>query len=87
MGEVPDDDRYDDPRWDGWSGKALDLLVDRIDAIRADVNALMGRPPDAEPPPATEPRVGGIGIATWVAIVATIVVPIVLAIVYAGNAT
>lgn len=68
------DDRPDD--FGGWGPRAWDLLKDRVDAIRADVNVLMGRPRGVEPKDG-EPRIGGIGIATWVAIVATIVVPLV----------
>lgn len=71
----------------GWGPKAWDLLHERVNALREDVNVLMGRRPDDDPPrPAGEPRIGGIGIGTWVAIVATIVVPIVLAIIVTGNA-
>lgn len=66
----------DDLAPDGWTGKALDLLAKRVDAIRADVNVLMGRPRDAEPPPG-EARIGGIGIGTWIAIFATVFVPLV----------
>lgn len=61
----------------GWGPKAWDLMKDRVDALRADMNALMGRPRDAPAPKDGEPRLGGIGITTWIAIFATIVVPLI----------
>lgn len=61
----------------GWTGKTLDLLKDRVDAIRADLNLVMGRPRDSDPGRASDPRIAGIGLATWIALFATIVVPLV----------
>lgn len=58
----------------GWGPKAWDLLKDRVDALRADVNVVLGRAPA---PKNGDPRIGGIGIATWIALFATIVVPLV----------
>lgn len=75
------DDRRDD--LGGWGPKAWDLLHDRVNALRADVNVLMGRPSDAghdDESRTRDPRPGGVGLATWVSIVALVVVPIVLAI-------
>lgn len=66
----------------GWTGKALDMLKERVDNVQADVRFLMGK---TSKDSSGEPRVGGIGIATWVAIVATVVVPIVLAIIFAPS--
>lgn len=59
----------------GWGPKAWDLLKDRVDAIRADVNVLMGRPAESEPHH-DEPKLGGVGLGTWIAIFATIVIPL-----------
>lgn len=61
----------------GWTSTALDLLRDRVDAIRSDLNTLMGRPATSDPPKAGEPRIAGVGLTTWVAIVATIIVPLI----------
>lgn len=67
----------DEDDFGGWGPKAWDLLLDRVNAIRADLNALMGRPPSANPPQSGEPRIAGIGLTTWIAIFATIVVPLI----------
>jgi hypothetical protein len=66
----------------GWGPKAWNLLEKRVDALRSDVNVLMGRPANA--PAGSEPKLGGLGIGTWLAILATIVVPIVVAIIAVG---
>lgn len=62
----------------GWTGKALDLLKDRVDAIRSDLNLIMGKPHESErPPKESDLRIAGIGLTTWIALLATVVVPLV----------
>lgn len=70
-------DDLDDLHEGGWTARALDLLAARVDAIRADLNVLMGRARPDHDPSTGEPRLGGIGIGTWIAIFATIVVPLI----------
>lgn len=57
----------------GWGPKAWDLLQARVDALRSDVNVLMGKEP---PSKNSDPRIAGVGLATWIALFATIVVPL-----------
>lgn len=71
-----------EPDLGGWGPKSWDLLErsiatleKRIDAIRADLNLLMGKPHDGDPPEGK--RIGGISITTWIALLATVVVPLV----------
>lgn len=71
----------------GWGPKAWDQMAKRVDALERGFNSLLGRPADAPPPIEADTKVGGIGIATWISIVAVIVVPIVLAIIATGNAS
>jgi hypothetical protein len=70
-------DKDSQPEINGWTSRALDLLKDRVDAIRSDLNALMGRSATSDPPKAGEPRIAGIGLTTWIAIFATIIVPLI----------
>lgn len=69
----------------GWGPRAWDMMAKRIDALERGYNTLMGRPADAPPPVEADAKIGGIGIATWISIVAVIVVPIVVAIVATGS--
>jgi hypothetical protein len=47
----------------GWGPKAWDLLQDRVDALRADVNVLMGKQAPVSETNGVRPF--GIGLATW----------------------
>lgn len=64
----------------GWGPRAWDQMTKRIDALEDAVNKLVGRPPDAPKPSEQEVRVGGLGIGTLITLAATVVVPIVVAI-------
>jgi hypothetical protein len=67
-----------DPRAGGWTAKALDMLEKRlddavemmekrIDALRANVNVLMGRQPTGEDHDRV--RIFGISIGAWTALI------------------
>lgn len=60
--------------------EAVRQLGRRVDALEEAVNRIVGRPPDAPKPSEQEIKVGGIGLGTWIGLGATIVVPIVVAI-------
>lgn len=68
----------------GWA-RAYDQLSRRVDAVENAVKALAGRPADAPPPSEQEVKVGGVGVGTWITLLATIVVPIVVAVVATGG--
>lgn len=61
--------------------EAVRQLARRVDALERAVNKLVGRPEDAPKPSESEVRVGGLGIGTLITLAATVVVPIVVAIV------
>lgn len=65
----------------GWGPRAWDQLGKRVDALEGAIKTLVGRPPEAPPLSESELKVGGIGLGTWITLLATVVVPIVLAIV------
>lgn len=60
--------------------EAVRQLARRVDALEDAVKKIVGRPPDAPPPSQAEVKVGGLGIGTLITLSATVVVPIVVAI-------
>lgn len=62
------------PEDQGWSRAAWDQLVKRVDSLETALARLIGvRPTDAE---LADPKAFRLGVKDWIAIIATIVVPI-----------
>lgn len=69
----------------GWTREAFQQLSSRVSALEDAVKQLAGRSTDSPSPAESEIRVGGIGLATWITLLATVVIPVVLAIVATGR--
>lgn len=60
---------------EGWGTRALDQLAARVSALETLLAGVLGKTPEGEP------RIGNIGLGTWLSIMGVIVVPIVVAII------
>lgn len=66
------------PESQGWSQRALEQLSKRVDALEDGFSRLIGiKPTDAQ---GADPKLFKVGVGTWIALLATVVVPIVTTI-------
>lgn len=69
----------------GWTREAFQQLSTRVSALEDAVKQLAGRSTDSPSPVESEIKVGGIGLVTWITLLATVVIPLVLAILATGQ--
>lgn len=60
--------------------RRVDAHDARFDAVEDALKRIVGRPLDAPPPSEAEVKIGGLGLGTFLTILGTIVVPIVVVI-------
>jgi hypothetical protein len=59
----------------GWGPRAWDQLAERLATLETALMGILGKTPEGDP------KIGNIGLGTWLSIMGVIVVPIVVAII------